>query len=210
MKKHNSDSHYYPLNTMTLTGQGRVTTVPDEAVIRLGVQTTGENLFDIQAENKRISQTILEALEQIGITDIKTHQYSINKYYDYENGNRIDRGYTVRNILEIRTKDIDQIGMIIDTAVNYGANVVEFISFELSNQQYHYQQALNQAISNAIQKAKSISMSLGIKMDPIPTHIIENSSLSISPQQFQRELAATPIVPGNLQIDANVTVEFLY
>lgn len=195
---------------MTLSGQGNVTLVPNTAVIRLGVETTGENLLSIQNENSQKIQSILQALKRLGLTDVKTYQYSIDKVYDYENGNRIDKGYSVRNILEIKTKNMEQVGNIIDIAVNVGANVVDLISFQVSEPEFYYQQALNLAINNAIQKSKSVSMNLGMKIDPVPMQIVENSVSPTPKQQFQREVAATPIVPGDIQIEASVTVVFLY
>lgn len=210
MSKSFSDNNLQ-YKTMTLTGQGQVSAVPNTVIIRLGVQTTGDNLVAIQSENAQKIQAIIQALQRMGITDVKTFQYSIDKIYDYENGRQIDRGYSVRDILEIKTNNINMAGNIIDTAVNMGANVVELISFDVSNRDLYYKQALNLAVQNAIQKSKSISMNLGIKTDPIPVNITENSSLPIQPYQaFQREVAATPILPGNLQIEARVTVEFIY
>ena len=195
---------------MVLVGQGLVRASPNTANINLGVQTTGEDLTIIQSTNAQISQNVLQALQQIGITDIKTIQYSIEKIFDYENGKQIDRGYSVRNIFEIKTTNTDQLGFIIDTAVINGANVVEFISFEVSDQEFYYQQALNLAIEDAIQKSKLIAANLGIQTEPIPIRIVENSTLSMQPQQFQREFASTPIVPGDIRIEAMVTVDFLY
>ncbi len=206
-------SNYYDDNlhsrTMTLTGQGQVTAVPNIALIRLGVQTTGENLADTQSGNAQISQSIIQALQRMGISDIKTSQYSIDKVYDYEDGRQIDRGYSVRNILEIKTPNLDRAGNIIDAAVNSGANVVDLISFDVANREYYYQQALNMAVMNAMQKAKSISMNMGIPTDPVPIHIIENSTSYVQPY-FRQELAATPIMPGNIQIEASVTVDFAF
>lgn len=208
-------SKYYPENNlhnkeMTLTGQGQITTVPNVAVIHLGVETRGENLTSIQAENAKVTQSIIQALQRMGVTDIKTIQYTIDKIYDYEDGRQFDRGYNVRNTLEIRTTNLDRVGNIIDAAVNAGANVVELISFDVSNREYYYQQALNMAVRNAMQKAKSISMNLGISQDPVPIRIVENSAQPIQPV-FRRELAATtPIMPGNIIIEALVTVDFAY
>lgn len=198
--------------TMTLTGQGQINTVPDIAVIRLGVETTGENLADIQAQNAQISQAVINSLRDNGVSDIKTNRYTIDKRYDYENGIQIDRGYTVRNILEIRLEDMEQVGAVIDDAVANGANVVEFISFEVSDMKAYYQQALNQAVINAMKKAESLALLLGLPVDPVPVHIIENST---PPMPFsQRSLGeiafVTPIEPGNVAIQAFVTVDFNY
>lgn len=209
MSKYYHDNNLHN-RTMTLTGQGQITAVPNIAVIRLGVQTTGENLVNIQSENAQITQSIIQALQRMGVSDIKTFQYSIDKVYDFENGRQIDRGYSVRNILEIRTTNLDMVGNIIDTAVNMGANVVELITFDVSNREYYYQQALNMAVMNAIQKANSISLNLGIPVEPVPMNIIETTFQPIQPL-FRQELATTtPIMPGNIKIEASVTVEFVF
>lgn len=195
--------------TMILTGHGKISVAPDTAIIRLGVQTTGENLAQIQADNARRSQSIIQALQRMGVSDIKTSQYSIDKVYDYVEGRQIDRGFSVRNILEIRTNNLDAVGAIIDAAVNAGANVVDLIAFDISNREYYYQQALNMAIMNAIQKANSITRNLGLSSSAVPIKIVENTAMSF-PVQREFAAATTPIVPGTLNVEANVTVDFIY
>lgn len=207
---HSLSVNHCPNYTMTLTGRGHVTATPDLAVIRLGVETTGYNLTQIQAENAQISQRIIQAVSQYKITDIKTVQYLIDKKYEYQDGNQIDKGYSVRHILEIKTSNIDEAGIIIDTAVNAGANIVESVSFELSEPEIYYQQALNLAIDNAMEKAQAISANIHIRLNPIPIRIIEDSAAPVPMLGFQRTDTATPIIPGELRIEAVVTADFSY
>lgn len=208
----NSSMSSTDVNIMTLTGNGVVTTTPDIAILRLGVQTTGEHLTDIQNENASISQAILQALEQLDITDIKTYQYTIDKRYEYVDGKQIDKGYSVRNIFEIRTNNLDQVGNIIDTAVYYGANVVDFIDFEVSDIDSYYFSALDLAIENAYQKANMVAASLGLTTTPVPIRINESSTVPMPYLNLvSRESAvSTPIEPGSKQIKASVIVKFLY
>lgn len=199
-------------NRMILSGTGQVSAVPNEVIIRLGVQTNGTPLQTIQAENAQITQAVLQALRQLGVTDIKTYQYDINKVLEYEDGRQIDRGYSVQNILEIRSDRPDLAGTIIDTAVNYGANRVDLIRFEVSDADSYYLEALNLAVANAYDKADTLAESLGARLQPYPLKIQENST---SPIPYQRismgeGAFATPIVAGTNQIEASVTVEFGY
>lgn len=198
---------------MILSGKGQVSVNPDIATIRLGVQTTGTSVTAAQSENATISQNVINSLKQLGITDIKTVQYQIEKVYDYQNGQQIDRGYQVRNIIEIKVTNMTLIGTAIDTAVQNGANIVESISFDVSNSEMYYLQALNLAVKNSIQKAKSIASNLKAMFDPLPVLITENSTSAVPiPRTYALgEIAlATPIEPGKNQIEASVTVEFLY
>ncbi len=197
---------------MTLFGSAQVSAVPDLAIIRLGVQTNGFNLEEIQSENATISQAILQSLSQLGVTEIKTSQYLIDKNYTYENGTRVDQGYTVRNIFEIQTGDLGQVGTIIDTAVKNGSNIVDFVTFEVSDPDYYYQQALNQALGNAIQKSMSIARYLHLGVDPILVRIVETSfpQPRLSQINTAREGVTTPIEPGQYIIQASVTVDFYF
>lgn len=199
-------------NTMTVNGRGKVTAIPDIAVIRLGVLTTGENLNEIQEENASISQVVISTLRQMGLTDIRTHQYSIEKLYDYQDNIRIDRGYSVRNILELRTDMPDTAGHLIDTAVSLGANLVESITFEVSMMDQYYIEALNMAFANATDKAQSIAIEFGARLNPLPIKVVENSSSSLP---FSRAFLGegqftTPIEPGTTQIEASVLLVFSY
>jgi hypothetical protein len=199
-------------NTMTLIGKGLVTAEPDTAILRLGVETIGSDLTTAQEENAGLSEAILQSLRQLGIEDIQTFQYTINRLIEYENSNRVDKGYSVRNILEIRTDETDQIGLIIDTAVRNGANVVDLVSFEVSDTYTYYLQALNLAVVNAWDKAKSIAETLGLTYIPVPRRIIENETMPVPFQAIalREGLRTTPIEAGTQRIEAAVTVTFAY
>lgn len=200
-------------NIMKLNGKGQVSVIPDIASIRLGVETTGYNLQKVQEENAKASLAVQQILKQFGIQEIKTIQYTIDKLYAYENDKRVDKGYSVRNIVEIKTKDMKQIGALIDAAVNNGANVIEGISFEVSNLDFYYQQALNMAVDDAIQKAESIGKQLKTAINPVPRQIVENSVQPIPYQavySLREGVSTTPIEPGQNQIQASVTVDFEY
>ncbi|BCN29746.1 SIMPL domain-containing protein [Anaeromicropila herbilytica] len=198
---------------MTLTGEGQVSAVPDIATIRLGVQTNGANLEEIQIDNAKISQNVIDAIRSMGVKDIKTVQYIIDKNYEYQDGKQIDKGYVVRNIFEITISDMKMIGKVIDTAVKSGANVVDLITFQIANSDYFYQEALNLAVINAIQKATSFAMNLGYSLAPIPTRIVENTTSPIPYSEvrlFKEASTVTPIEPGENLIKASVTVDFVY
>ena len=199
-------------NTMTLSGKGQVTAVPDLAMLRLGVLTSGENLVDVQNENAKISQAVLQSLQQLGITDIKTYEYEINKLYEYEDSKRIDKGYSVRNILEIKTDHLGQVGNVIDTAVYYGANIVDLIEFDVLEKEGYYLDALDLAVENAIKKADTVARSIGLTNAPVPTQIIEIGTIPVTTRLLgSREGAsATPIEPGSKQVEANVNIVFTF
>lgn len=200
------------VNIMTVTGSGQISVAPDLAILHLGVQTIGNNLPKIQDDNARIVQNIINGLSNYNITDIRTYQYSVQKMYDYVDGRQIDKGYSVRNMLEIRTNDLSQVGSIIDAAVNSGSNLIELVDFEVSDPNSHYLVALDLAINNAFEKAYVIANSLGTTTTPVPIRVDETNIMPIPYGNFARNEGAisTPIEAGRKDITANVIMKFLY
>lgn len=198
-------------NVIIVSGRGRVTAIPDLAVIRLGVLSTGEVLSDIQEENARISQSVLNSLKNAGVNDIRTYQYVIDKKFDFENNIRIDRGYIIRNMFEIQTGMLDSVGSIIDLAVSQGANLVESIIFEVSAADQYYLEALRIALMNGTEKAAAMAEAFNARLDTIPARIVENSSpMPLARTFLGEDFITTPVEPGTTQIEALVTMEFGY
>lgn len=204
-----------PSNSTSLVfiGQGEITLEPDISKINVGVQTIGNNLSTIEEENRRSSAILLESLNNLGIDNITTKEYSINRVYDYDSGGtRVDRGYIIRNILELTFVDVNNIGEVIDVAVRNGANVVENISFEVSNYDLYYQEALNNAILNAYEKAATVYTLLGHTQQPRIINIVENTieppSPPVSPA-LREGVYITPTPPEQTTIRASVTIDFI-
>ena len=199
-----------PYNSLTLNGVGSLSVTPDLVLIRLGIETRGESLTQVQEENATISNNILEGLNQLGIEDIETYQYFVDRVFDYQDGTAIDRGYIVRNIFHKTSNNIQDAGLIIDTAVAHGSNVVEFISFQVSDVDAYYKKALSMAVKDVVDKAQYLEEHNNI-VSPSILKITENSSPPISfSNAFTLREGSTPIQPGTQEIQANVTVEFTF
>ena len=110
--------------------------------------------------------------------------------------------------------DISQAGMIIDTAIQNGANYVSAIQFKIEDSDAYYQTALNLALVNAMTKAKSMAETMHVPLQPIPIEIIEESH-NITPVpyrsvQFSSQELMTPIEQGRVPITASVRVKFRF
>jgi uncharacterized protein len=204
-------------NRLTVTGEGSVSAVPDEALIIIGVITDNMNLSDAQNENAAKTSAVINALLSLGIdqTDIQTSSYRIDPQYNYENGQQIFRGYRVEHQLQVTIKDISKTGQVIDQAVASGANSVSSIQFTVSNPEAFYNQALTESIQNAQQKAVVMARALQVTLQPVPMAVQELSQpLPPRPVPFQAATlaqgAGTPIQPGENKITATVKIEYTY
>ena len=205
----------YNKRTMEIYGQGNIKVNPDIGYITMGVITEDKLLKIAQSENTIKSNKLINALIETGVKrdDIKTESYNIEKLYEYENGKREFIGYRVSNILNITIRDLKKLGEVIDISVESGANIVRNIEFAISNESFYYRKALVKAVNNAIRKAYDIAFTVGASLDKIPIEIVEqkfNKSPIFRQPGLYEEKDATPILPGEIEIIANIKSIFRY
>ena len=194
-------------------GDGVVSVDADTLKINLGVSTEGAELQTIQAQNASSTTRVIQAIIELGIKreDIKTVEYRIDPQYQYEEGKQQFIGYKVTHMLEIKTKQVQEAGRIIDTAVKNGANLVTNIQFTVENDSHYYQHALTLAARDTVQKAEGLARSYGASTYLIP-FLIEEIQQPIGPiplsyNTFKAE-NQTPIEPGRLTIQAQIKAYF--
>jgi uncharacterized protein len=203
-------------NILELTGEGSVSAPPDMSIITLGVVSEDPTLTNAQQENNETTTKVIQSLISLGIAkeNIKTSDYRIETVYDYENGKQTLRGYRVVHLLQVLNHQINQTGVIVDTAVRNGANTVTNIEFKVENPQIYYGQALALALNDAQFKAAELTKEMGVKLNKVPISIQESSQTSpVIPLQtalFAKSEAGTPIQPGKLKITAAIQAKFSY
>lgn len=198
-----------------VTGSGTVIANPDSAVIVLGAVTENVSLSVAQTENAKIMSNIIQSLSELGIPkeQMQTVKYRIDPQYDYKEGQQIFRGYQVTHLLQITMNQVNSTGLVVDTAVQNGANTVTDIQFKVARPETYYQHALAAALKNAEGKALTLTNALGVQLVRYPMKIVEETGpLPVVPYQTAMllESAATPIQPGELEITAALRVQYSY
>ncbi len=205
-------------NTIKITAKSSESFDPDTAVVVLAVQTEDKKVpTALQANNKKMNK-VISALKEL-IKDekdsIKTSSFSIRpiKTWDKRDKRSTITGYNVNNSIIVKTKQIDKIGKIIDVSIENGANNVNNINFVIDNNEKLYQKVLAKASKKAKGDAEAIADALGVKISGIKS--VNASQGYYRPMQYDtmalgksRE-SSTPIAPGNVDINANVTIEFI-
>src|SRR5512143_1957904 len=69
----------------TVSGEGKVTMIPDIAVVNAGVTAQGPNVAQVQDQLNRKMNAVTDAVKRTGVDakDIKTSNYNISPVYDY-------------------------------------------------------------------------------------------------------------------------------
>jgi len=161
----------YPQWQINVSGEARVSYLPDIANVTLGVQVDKMDKADKALEqlNSKI-KAIFDAIVKAGIPkeDIQTQNYSLNPQYDYvDNASKL-AGYSANQSLIVKVKGItenkDLVNKVITAASKAGINQVSGITFEYSKFKDIKQEARLKAISDAKGKAGDIAKALGVNL----------------------------------------------
>jgi uncharacterized protein YggE len=195
---------------ITVTGTGRVETVPNEAMFSLGVSTDGATAREALAANSAAMRRVLSALDNAGVgaKDVKTETVSIGPDYD---GGDNPSGYAARNSVSVRVRDLAKVGAVLDAASRAGANEVNGPMLTRSNREKFEAKALEGAFDDARKRATALADAAGVNLGGV-TAIVEGTIPDPQPWLMDRAAVAkdpsAPISPGTEEIRATVTVTF--
>lgn len=211
--------------TISVSGTATASSSPDSLVIILGVESEAKTANESLSENSNSLNSVISSLTNSGLSedDIQTSNFSIYPMYDSIkdfNGNwqQVLTGYRVSNILSIQTDKIDSAGDIIDAAVSSGANRVDNVSFQLSDDKYQKisDDLIADAINDATQKAEKALVPLkqkivGVKSVVIHDNVVPyyDSPMRASFDGFaESSMKSAPIMSGDEEITTNVSIVF--
>ncbi len=205
-----------------VTGQGSADLAPDMAVLDLSVMREAETARAALDANSAAMNDVLAAMRAEGIEsrDLQTSGFSIQPKYIYpapnSTGNREAPrivGYTVRNSLTVRVRDIGKVGRILDRSVTLGVNEGGNISFTNADPSAAVTEARINAMQDAIAKAATLAEAAGVKTGAI----LEISEQMYSPRpapiaraemSMARSADAVPVAAGENSYRVTVNVSF--
>lgn len=154
-------------NTISVGGEGRVYTKPDVAILDMSVVTEGRNIKNVQDENSEKMNKVISFLKGFNVEekDIKTKNYRLYPRYNYED-RRVPQiiGYEITQTLEVKVRDMEKIGEILEQSISAGVNQVGSLRFSIDKDEELREEAREMAIKEAKQKAKKLAADLGVKL----------------------------------------------
>jgi uncharacterized protein YggE len=150
--------------TISVTGTGKTTLVPDRFSFTAGVQTTAPTVEEAVNQNNAKIASVIAALKKAGATDqeIRTTNFSIFPQQVYEQGQapRVV-GYQASNQVLVTKKDIAMAGRLLQVALNAGVNETSGLNFEVSDPARGRDQGLKAAFDDARAKASLLAQAAG-------------------------------------------------
>ena len=206
------------------SGSGNVIGTPDRAQVTFSVQTENADVKVAQADNAAQMSKVIDAIVAAGIPRdaLKTTGYNIYPIYDDTTSGILNpkvKTYQVTNTLTVTLHDVSMTGNVIDIAVANGVNRADSIQFMLSDAQAQAlrTEALKKAVANARADADAVAGALGVNITGMGTIDISQGYTPVVYSNYQTDMAGaakaaapTPIQPGDITVNAQVSVTYTY
>lgn len=154
--------------SISVSGEGKTYIKADVATVNVSVTSEAgpDNLSEIQDRNSKSVNSIIGYVKSQGVKeeDIKTVNYSIYPRYNYSQSGQQFLGYTVRQDVQIKMRDLSKVGTILNGAVQNGANEVSGLTFTVDDPLKPSEEARADAIKDAKTKAEKLAKDLGVKL----------------------------------------------
>ncbi|WP_299354240.1 SIMPL domain-containing protein [uncultured Shimia sp.] len=200
---------------IVVTGQGTVDSVPDLAVITLGVSHQREAAGDAVKEVAVTSGAILNALKEMGVEgrDMQTSNLSLSPVWDNRTSGQAPKvaGYEARNQVTVRVRDLAVLGEILGQVTASGANRFQGLQFALQNPRPALDEARRRAVADGLSRAELYAEAAGVRLGPL-VEIRDGFEAGPHPMPMMREAMASdmamPVAEGDLSLSATVTMTY--
>lgn len=207
------------VSAFEVAGEARVTVIPDEARVRLGMRKEGREVADLQEQVNQTMQVLIERVKGLGVSeeDIRTVNYSVSPNYGPRSEEALSL-YVAYAEIEVRVRELEKTGQVLDLVGQLGLNQVGGVSFGLSKEleEETMRQAREMAIEEAKSKAKELALLAGMRLGKI-VNVKESSNLP-QPYLMRAEGVAldtdgevavpTPVEPGSSEINVSITLVY--
>jgi uncharacterized protein YggE len=205
-----------PPRTVTVTGYGSAYGAPDIVMVGLGVSLANADVKVAMDEATARMNAVMEALQAAGVApeDIRTDQFSI--YQDYGpvpfGGEQAEPLYRVSVGVTVTVRETAKVGELLATAVDAGANMVNYIQFDIADRAALEAEARDLAVADARTRADLLAKAFGLAVGE-PLTITEGGGyagpvMGLGGGGGMPRMEAAPISEGTLRVDMQVTITF--
>lgn len=201
-----------------VTGEGKVTVVPDVAILNVGVEVQADSVAQAQDQAATAMTAIRNELSSRGVEDkdIQTLYFNINpvRSWDPDTGEEKQTGFRVYNILTVKVRKVADTGAIIDAVANAAGNYIRIdnITFTVDDPVPYRKDARDKALADAREKAQQIADEADLDLGD-PTYISETSSYPYPvPMAYEMSVptlgGGASVSPGEMTITVQMQVAY--
>lgn len=203
--------------TITVNGRGKELIATSISLVNVGVEIQEKTAEDAQKKAAVRSSAVVKYLKNSKVEKLQTTGISLSPVYKYTNNIQQITGYRAINRVSFRVPT-NKMGNILDGVVKAGATQINSISFIAKDEAIANAQkkALQAATQDAQNQAQTVLTSLGLTRKEV-VNITINSGNTYPPPIFRTNAAAmstkeasTPVIGGEQQVEASVTLIISY
>lgn len=200
--------------SMSVSGIGRVTIVPDIATINIGVRTEADLVTAALNGNTAQANSISKVLQDLGVAkeDIQTSNFNVYpaERYDPMTGQVEGRYFVVENTVNVTVRDLSSLGEVLSAVVDAGANTIYGINFDVEDREAAIAEARQLAIEDAQANAEEIAKAAGVQLGELININVSSGSTPVTYFDSKGGAfaeASVPIAAGTLTIsmESNLT-----
>jgi uncharacterized protein len=154
--------------SISVTGEALQYVVPDQAVVRLGIESFDAALDEAVRTNDARAARLVKTLRQMGVEEkgIQADHADVEIIYPKDGIAAGISGYRVRKAYAITVKDVGRLDALIAAALRTGVNHLEGYELQTTDLRRHRDEARRLAISAAREKAEALARELNCTIGP--------------------------------------------
>ena len=205
--------------TVNVSGMGEVAAEPDLAHVALGVEARKPTLAEARTEVSATIDRVLKLTRDLGIDakHVNATRVQVQPEYNWnpKDRKRVLLGYVVRRQVQVELRDLEQLGPLLERAVDAGVNQVGDPALDSSRRKELEREAMSLAVQDARLNAEALAKAAGVRLGPVRSL---NGSASGPPMPMFRaqvamaDAAAPPpeatYQPGEMKFSASVNAEY--
>jgi uncharacterized protein YggE len=203
---------------VTVSGSGEVAAEPDLAHVTLGVEARKPTMAEARTAVAATVDRVLALTRDLRIDPklVNATRVQVQPEYSWneKDRKRVLLGYIVSRQVQVELRDLEQLGPLLERAVDAGVNQVNDPVLDSSRRKSLEREAMAKAVEDARLNAETLARAAGAKLGPVRTL---NGSSSAPPMPMYRrgavmaDAAMAPEAtyqPGDMKFSAAVNAEY--
>jgi len=206
-----------PVRAVAVTGSGEVSAEPDLARVSLGVEARRPTLAEARSEVAATVDRVLALTRSLKIDPKQVNATRVQVQAEYrwneKDRKRVLLGYLVSRQVAVEVRNLDQLGPLLERAVDAGVNQLGDPQLDSTHRQELEREAMTRAVQDARLNAAALATAAGAQVGPVRT-LNGQSTVMPMPRGRAVAMASADAAPeaayraGEMRFSASVSAEY--
>jgi uncharacterized protein YggE len=204
--------------TVSVSGQGEVSAEPDMAHVTLGVEARRPTMAEARSEVAATIDRVLALTKSLGIDPrlVNATRLQVQPEYSWneKDRKRILLGYLVSRQVQVELRNLEQLGTLLERAVDAGVNQVSDPLLDSSRRKDLERDAMTRAVQDARLNADTLARAAGARLGTVRTLNASTTGPVVPVYRGKMAMAEASLAPdatfqaGDMKFSAIVSAEY--